>query len=723
MVLLLDASGSMRRTDPANTRQRAAELFAQLLGPGNAVAVVEFADSPRVLTPLTPLDSPASRAHVVASIRRVGATGRFTDITAAIESALTCFDLSAETARCVVLLTDGQIDLEGGAEAERLSRARLRTGALARCAERGIPVHTVAFSEESSAETLHEIAAATQGQSHLATDPAQLPAIFADLFELIDQPQMAPIVGDTVHVDASVSDVTFLLSHPGGASAPVELITPSGRVLSAASAEGGGVRWSAAPEFDLVTIEGPEPGAWRVRPVTERDRVVIVSDLGLAVSPVPRQVAVGSAVSLQAWLTERDHPLRDEQILSTVSCELSVTDAEGHTTRVTMADDGAHDDLEARDWVFGAVTDPLRQAGLHRLTVVAQGPTFARQRSVLVQSCEDWVRATLDPAVAAPGEGVVIQAQMDRSAPRLAALSLTALITDPSGTEHRLDLPPVSGGLYAAQFRAATREGAHSVAVVLEGSDETGQAVRFAATPLILRIDPSRTPAPQLPPEPEGSRNPVAGRSEGEGAAGEADGDVVAATPAERQRADGVAEAATRETASARPAETGGVARGPLLMIWGGVLVTLVAALGLAYPVLRGRLRGLEPETRLQQQMAALAAQIGAGRTPSAPPASAAPEISSSGDAAPEPAPSPPDASAPATETAAAPEAEPVAQTPASDAPGPSAPRGDGGESEVTISPDELIALFTHASADPGLAGEKSGVQSVETVKGEGQSQ
>lgn len=502
VVMVIDASGSMRRTDPSGTRQRAGQLFATLLGRDNRVAVIEFADEPRILTPLTGLESEASRNHVLGSIQQVTSDGQFTDITAALDSALNCFDLTTARPRCIILLTDGEIDLEAGEAAENLSRAHLRTEVLGQCAQHHIPVHTIAFSDEAEHDVLREISEATQAQSRVVTDPSMLHSVFADLFETIDQPQMAPIEGDTVAIDSSVSDVTFLISESDGAA--VTITAPSGgEVTESTSAGQRNVRWLTTPEFVLVTVEDPEVGNWTIHPVSGHDRVVLVTDLKLETSPIARQQSVGSPMSAQSWLSEGGTKLTNDQILSTVGFELLVTDERGQSASALMEDDGQSDDFEAGDSVYGAFGDYLNLAGNHRVTVRARGATFSRQQSFMISAIDDWLTPVVEPNTVAPGEGAVIQAALRPGTPPQRDLTIRGVIVAPDGTETTLTLPPVDGENAAALFRATQTAGTYNLRVEAEGHWSDGEVIDYTSVATPFRVDPAAMAVAQLPPMPE----------------------------------------------------------------------------------------------------------------------------------------------------------------------------------------------------------------------------
>ncbi|MGC5052861.1 vWA domain-containing protein [Micromonospora sp. DT48] len=110
-VVLVDVSGSMRNGGRYEQVKRGLRTFLAALAPDDRVALVTFADSTRVVH-----DGPAGRApdQLVAKLPRT-ATGRYTDIGAAIETSLRLLraDRAAPIAT-VLLLTDGRHDPPAG---------------------------------------------------------------------------------------------------------------------------------------------------------------------------------------------------------------------------------------------------------------------------------------------------------------------------------------------------------------------------------------------------------------------------------------------------------------------------------------------------------------------------------------------------------------------------------------------------------------------------------
>lgn len=108
LVFLMDASGSMKKTDPTEIRKLASQVVVSLLSPEDRVAVVEFDEEGRLLSDWR---SAGERAVVFNAIDRVGNRGYFTDFRAGFEATQNLFVKAPENARKIVLLlSDGKFE-------------------------------------------------------------------------------------------------------------------------------------------------------------------------------------------------------------------------------------------------------------------------------------------------------------------------------------------------------------------------------------------------------------------------------------------------------------------------------------------------------------------------------------------------------------------------------------------------------------------------------------
>ena len=149
LVLVMDVSGSMMRSDPDyHCRQAALSLMEDLAeNPASRMAVTAFSDQLVLSSSLISLDTPAGLSAISDCLHAVSYTRGDTDIGLAMQQAaqLLLQESGPDHARCILLLTDGEIDLpkaanEEAAENESLTKVLV---AVEDSIDSDIVIHTV----------------------------------------------------------------------------------------------------------------------------------------------------------------------------------------------------------------------------------------------------------------------------------------------------------------------------------------------------------------------------------------------------------------------------------------------------------------------------------------------------------------------------------------------------------------------------------------------------
>src|SRR5208337_499410 len=84
IVLLIDSSGSMRKTDPQNNRKTSAKLFISFLDREDRVGIMSFGDSAKLLLPLTP-DTKENYGKFISAINKISSREFSTNIYEAVK--------------------------------------------------------------------------------------------------------------------------------------------------------------------------------------------------------------------------------------------------------------------------------------------------------------------------------------------------------------------------------------------------------------------------------------------------------------------------------------------------------------------------------------------------------------------------------------------------------------------------------------------------------------
>ena len=112
LVLVMDGSSSMKRTDPDDLQKEAAKIFIGLLPPGCQAGVIEFSQGAEILRELAPIESPEQKKEIMGAIDRISEDSSYTDVFAGAQSAVEMLERSAspQNQQIIILMTDGGIE-------------------------------------------------------------------------------------------------------------------------------------------------------------------------------------------------------------------------------------------------------------------------------------------------------------------------------------------------------------------------------------------------------------------------------------------------------------------------------------------------------------------------------------------------------------------------------------------------------------------------------------
>ena len=267
VVLLLDRSGSMQKNDPDGLAGTGARLFADMLDPGDRVAVITFDSTAHTLLPLSTVGDGSAARNAISGLARP--TGQWTDVKAALEAAVGLFDHGDPDRRGAVLLfTDGRPETQASGVPAGYREQLFAT--VTRLAGRSTPVYTIGLGQADFA-LLQEIAVGTRAESLAATGPGQVTRLFADVVSRIKERQVAFSFTEDLPPGQSgperkfqVPPYTRLLTLTAiGNQGQVKLLgqTPAGTALAAVT----GLKVNQGANYQVYTIANPTPGTWTVR--------------------------------------------------------------------------------------------------------------------------------------------------------------------------------------------------------------------------------------------------------------------------------------------------------------------------------------------------------------------------------------------------------------------------------------------------------------------------
>ncbi|MEW6764682.1 MAG: vWA domain-containing protein [Pseudomonadota bacterium] len=502
--VLIDISGSMKRTDPSNLRAPALRLLVGLLPQEAQGGLWFFGDDVRELLEPAPVTEGWRRA-ALAVAGRITSDKPFTNIGAALEAAMVGWESAAASGvrRHVILLTDGMVDIGKEEGVNPKARQAILSDLLPKAQQVGARLHTIALSGEADHDLLQALARGTDGVYERTDDAAQLQRIFLRLFEKSAPRDALPLKDNAFNVDGTVSQLTLLVFRPPGAE-PTRIVTPDRKTVDAVGVgKFPGWRWAQEEGHDLVTIDRPQPGAYRIQAAVDPDnRALILSDLRLNNLPLPNTLYLGERLDWAAWFTEKNQLLKDERFHNEISLKLS-TSTDGQPPREKyLSDQGRGGDFVAADGVVNQRLGEGLEPGPHLLTLEAHSKTFTR----LVRHDFDVDdTALMQSSVDAVGEGAQrhhrIVAQLDAERVRTSEAVISGVLDCPPDAPVPVVLVP-EGERFALDLSPAQSSKACSLKLRLDGRLTNGRPISWPA--------PAK-PLPPLPPVEEGGAPSSAG--------------------------------------------------------------------------------------------------------------------------------------------------------------------------------------------------------------------
>lgn len=382
VVLMLDASGSMLKTDPRDLRYEGAKLLSSFLSDGDRLGVVRFDADAKVVQELEPV-TPATTTQFMQRIRSIPAAGAFTDITEGIKVSAAMLDKAAlpGAQRVVILLSDGKVEPDPAVGPAFARTLQLVQELLPQLKAKEIRVFTLALSEQADRDLLGEIAAATDGLTWYTQTAEEMHKSFAELFLALKRPQVIPQTGRGFSIDSEVDEATFYINRAPGTI--LSLVTPKDETMTA-DKHPDYVNWFSAQNFDVITVKEPDLGNWRVTgSATEDGFATVLTDLKL-LTDWPLVVRAGDEPLVQARLYEESKPVSLPEMSGVVKFGFQIVPTDKISKPIMqepLNDDGNRGDVVAQDGIFSSRTG-LLEAGAYKLTVVAKGPTFQRSQQI-----------------------------------------------------------------------------------------------------------------------------------------------------------------------------------------------------------------------------------------------------------------------------------------------------------------------------------------------------
>ncbi|GLR62902.1 VWA domain-containing protein [Marinospirillum insulare] len=306
--LVVDISGSMKRTDPNNLRIPATNLLIDLLPAESKAGIWTFGAYVNMLVAHGDAND-AWRNNARNQAKKINSVALFTDIENAIERS--SWDVNkpdANTEKHIILLSDGLIDNSEAKSAEQReaenqkSRDHLLRVIVPKLAKAGYTIHTLALSDEADHDLMATMAQRTGGLHAIAYEAKDLMPLLLQIINRLVPSEEVPLQNNRFLIDPTIDEFTLLVFHGAGAS--VSLHNPAGETFDSSSSNST-MRWHGNSRYTMITVKKPAAGEWYIEtPEHPDNRVTVISDIRFHSTSLPPTIYRGYPQKVEAWFTE-----------------------------------------------------------------------------------------------------------------------------------------------------------------------------------------------------------------------------------------------------------------------------------------------------------------------------------------------------------------------------------------------------------------------------------
>lgn len=372
--VIIDISGSMKKTDPTNLRKPAVDLIVRLLPDKSKAGIWTFGQSVNMLMPHRVVD-PQWRKEAAQKANGINSAGLFTNIGAALETAASDHAHLGKAYRThIVLLTDGVVDVSKEAADNLAERKRVLTELLPRLKTAGYTIHTIALSDASDQELMKKLSLATDGVFEVADSADELMSTFLRIFDQAVPAERVPLDENGFLVDSSIQEFTALIFRKAEVPATI-IIAPDGKEYTGTDPQHN-VNWYKTDKYDLITVQMPKAGQWQVKTeMAPNSRVTVVSNLQLVVQPLKNNLKPNQSLALHYSFQENNNTITSAEFLGLLTAEALVA-------KIGVPQSAQHNlsgGAIPGDGIFRAQLDGFAEPGDYDIHLMVDGKTFKRE--------------------------------------------------------------------------------------------------------------------------------------------------------------------------------------------------------------------------------------------------------------------------------------------------------------------------------------------------------
>lgn len=356
VVLVMDKSSSMKKSDPQKTSIEAAKMFIDMLKKSGAnVSIVEFSDTSESKG-MVEVQDDASKKELKDTLSGIKFVGSATDTGDALLKAVDILkdNGNQENKKAIILFSDGKTAINRDGRTVEDSKKDIEKS-IEKCNESNLSIYSVGLINGNDSQSdiaefekqMKNIANSTNGKYIRADNVNDLPKFFSELLQTLDGikgEDLGSITanGDyqTVNFDITNSNVleaNIVVLHDKEVK-DVKLINPDGKEVDLSSDD---FVYTNSSKYTLIKMLKPEKGEWEMKVKGVSGDKINISlvynyDLELVSSVSKNSAAKGDKVNINAYFNYENNKLEDKDFYGSIEAKAIIRDSKNKETEVKL---------------------------------------------------------------------------------------------------------------------------------------------------------------------------------------------------------------------------------------------------------------------------------------------------------------------------------------------------------------------------------------------------
>lgn len=353
-VLVIDASGSMKETDPNKLGLEGVKLFIDMMAStGNQVGVVTYGAEVDEVYPMAKVNSQSDKEAIKSFVDGIARELEYTDITSGLSKAIdieNSRDTSDGNSPLIIIFTDGNNAVGGVKNRDYTAIDNDLKNLLQEAKSKDYPIYTIGLNDNGklNEDYLKNISNQTDALAFIAKKPEELPDILTQIFAAHSNLKVQSLpsligTGDFEEVMINIPNGNVLeanISATASQAVEFQLVDPNGESKVIPSSD---VTLHESNSYHLLKVLRPMEGDWKLyvkgMPGDQINIDLVYNyDLDVTVEPFSQTAfAKGDNLKVSAYLSLQGSAIYDDALYQSAKATLVLRNTQsGVETRINM---------------------------------------------------------------------------------------------------------------------------------------------------------------------------------------------------------------------------------------------------------------------------------------------------------------------------------------------------------------------------------------------------